>query len=389
MSPELIGLLEVSSVTTGSSNTIDALEEGPYPFFDRSQVIKRSNKFLFDTEAVIVPGEGMDFIPRYTSGKFDLHQRAYAVIPKDNIDGRYLYYAVLNNKRHFSQVATGSTVKSLRLKSFELMRIPFVDMELQKKISNILASFDYKIDRLGRINDNLEKMSGVLFQRHFLDGEEASFTAVANFQNGLAMQKYRPTDDNSLPVLKIKELGNGHCDELSDRCRADINPDVVVNNSDLVFSWSGSLMAKIWCGGVCGLNQHLFKVTSDQYPNWFIYEWLQVYMPHFVDIAADKATTMGHITRKHLDEAMILIPPSCVWDNYAPLMNAIFEMRVECMKEISKLQDVRDYLLPKLMNGDIDVSTLDLPTKYSFSTPNSEHGQDHQRGAESEADRKD
>ena len=163
MSPELIGLLEVSSVTTGSSNTIDALEEGPYPFFDRSQVIKRSNKFLFDTEAVIVPGEGMDFIPRYTFGKFDLHQRAYAVIPKDNIDGRYLYYAVLNNKRHFSQVATGSTVKSLRLKSFELMRIPFVDMELQKKISSVLASFDYKIDRLGRINDNLQHLLRSLY----------------------------------------------------------------------------------------------------------------------------------------------------------------------------------------------------------------------------------
>ncbi len=150
-----VGLLEISSVTTGSSNTINALDEGPYPFFDRSQVVKRSNKYLFDTEAVIVPGEGMDFIPRYISGKFDLHQRTYAVIPKESVDGRYLYYAMLNNHEHFFQVATGSTVKSLRLKSFELMEIPIFDKKTQIKISNILSAFDHEIECLKHINDNL------------------------------------------------------------------------------------------------------------------------------------------------------------------------------------------------------------------------------------------
>lgn len=160
MSPETIGLLKVASVTTGSSNTIDALNNGPYPFYDRSQVIKRSNKYLFDTEAVIVPGEGMEFIPRYISGKFDLHQRAYAVIPKEIIDGKYLYYAILNNRRHFSQVATGSTVKSLRQKSFELMEIPFFEKKIQIKISNILSLLDNQIDCLRHINDNL---GGVCF----------------------------------------------------------------------------------------------------------------------------------------------------------------------------------------------------------------------------------
>ena len=57
--------------------------------------------------------------------------------------------------------------------------------------------------------------------------------------------------------------------------------------------------------------------------------------------------------------------------------------------EVHELTLLRDYLMPKLMTGEIDVSTLSLPTKYSFSTPNPKHGQDHQRGAESEADRKD
>ncbi len=160
MPSKTISLTDVSSITTGSSNTVDAKNKGDYPFYDRSQIIKRSNKYLFDTEAVIVPGEGMDFIPRYVSGKFDLHQRAYAVIPNQRVDGKYLYYAMLNNRKHFSQVATGSTVKSLRLKSFELMEISYYDKEYQIKISNILSSFDRQIRCLKQINDNL---GGVTF----------------------------------------------------------------------------------------------------------------------------------------------------------------------------------------------------------------------------------
>ena len=155
MPPKSVGLLSVADVTTGSSNTIDAKNDGLFPFYDRSQIIKRSNKYLFDREAVIVPGEGADFIPRYTSGKFDLHQRAYAVFPKDSVDGKYLYYAILNNKNHFTQVATGSTVKSLRLKSFELMEIPYVDLDLQTKISKVLSDLDAKIAINQSINDNL------------------------------------------------------------------------------------------------------------------------------------------------------------------------------------------------------------------------------------------
>ena len=164
MSPKSVGLLEVSDITTGSSNTVDSNDDGMYPFFDRSQIIKHSDKYLFDAEAVIVPGEGMDFVPRYVNGKFDLHQRAYAVFPKKGlIDGKYLYYAIMNNKSHFSQVATGSTVKSLRQKSFELMNIPMFGLDYQRKISKVLSDIDAKIEINTAINDNLHAMAKAIF----------------------------------------------------------------------------------------------------------------------------------------------------------------------------------------------------------------------------------
>ena len=174
------------------------------------------------------------------------------------------------------------------------------------------------------------------------------------------MQKNRPPSGDGLPVLKIKELGQGYCDRSSERCREDIDYSVLINNGDVVFSWSGSLMAKIWCGGKCGLNQHLFKVTSDKYPLWFYYYWLQHHMPDFIDIAANKATTMGHICRNHLDEAIVTHPKQEVMNRVDSILTPLIKKQITLMEESSQLISIRDYLLHKLMSGEIDVSQLDL-----------------------------
>ena len=191
---------------------------------------------------------------------------------------------------------------------------------------------------------------------------ELSLTDIANFQNGLAMQKNRPIEDNWLPVLKIKELGQGYCDESSERCRSDLDESILIHDGDVVFSWSGSLMSKIWCGGDAGLNQHLFKVTSSEYPLWFYYCWLQYHMPTFIDIAANKATTMGHICRNHLEDAIVWKPKEEVMKKVDQILSPLFDQYIALSIESKKLSCLRDYLLPKLMSGDIDVSNLPLPS---------------------------
>ena len=77
---EKLGTL--ANISTGKCNREDAEEDGIYPLFDRSQEIKKSNEWIKDCEAIIVPGEGTSFIPRYYKGKFNLHQRCYCVEPK-------------------------------------------------------------------------------------------------------------------------------------------------------------------------------------------------------------------------------------------------------------------------------------------------------------------
>ena len=99
-----------------------------------------------------------------------------------------------------------------------------------------------------------------------------------------------------------------------------IKPEYVVVDSDVLFSWSGSLEVEVWSGGRGALNQHLFKVASDKVPKWFYYFATRHHLPNFRAIAADKATTMGHIQRKHLTEARIAVAPPEVTGNSPALL---------------------------------------------------------------------
>lgn len=175
------------------------------------------------------------------------------------------------------------------------------------------------------------------------------------------MQKFRPEgDDPGLPVLKIKELGQGSCGPDAERCRSDIDESVRIYDGDLVFSWSGTLLLDFWAGGDAGLNQHLFKVTSEKYPSWFVYMWTKYHMRRFIALAKDRATTMGHIKRSALAEAKVLIPSADVLNKLTEQMQPVVDQTIGLKVEARKLGELRDTLLPKLMSGEIDVSKVDL-----------------------------
>ena len=179
----------------------------------------------------------------------------------------------------------------------------------------------------------------------------ASLLDIADYLNGLAMQKYPAIDGEiGLPVLKIRELGLHMCDSNSDRCSELIPEQYIVKDGDIIFSWSGTLLVDYWCGGVCGLNQHLFKVSSGLYPGWFIYFWTKHHLDRFIRIAQDKAVTMGHIKRGDLVKAEVIIPNDdslkSVDAEISPLMSDYVRRRIENRE----LQTLRDSLLPELMS---------------------------------------
>ena len=168
---ENIYLGEITTITTGSSNREDSTEyDGEFTFFDRSEDIRTSNRYLFEGEAIIVAGEGQQFIPKYFVGKFDLHQRTYAIMNFKNSVGKYLFYYIWQYNNYFLAQAVGSTVKSLRLPMFKKMKIKLPSLQEQEKIAKVLSNSDKEIELLKNELESLKEQKKGLMQR-LLSGE--------------------------------------------------------------------------------------------------------------------------------------------------------------------------------------------------------------------------
>jgi len=165
-----VRLGEIADITTGKSNREDSTEnDGKYTFFDRSEDIRTSSQYLFDGEVVIVAGEGQRFYPKYFIGKFDLHQRTYAIMNFNNTQGKYIFY-YLNQfgNRYFLSQAVGTTVKSLRLPMFQKMSIKLSSLLEQQKIADFLTTIDDKLTIEQEKLDQLKSYKQGLLQKMFV-----------------------------------------------------------------------------------------------------------------------------------------------------------------------------------------------------------------------------
>ena len=305
----------------------------------------------------------------------------------------YVYYFwqnVYNHGAFFNFEGKTSGIKNLQLdNALSAIDIEYLPLEKQNQIVASLASIDEKIKVNRQINDNLEAMAKQLYDYWFVQfdfpNEEGkpykssggamvwndklkreipqgwhcgTLLDIAEYTNGLACQKYRPTDNNKLPVIKIKEMHDGLSAD-TEWVKADIPDDVKVFDGDVLFSWSASLEVMLWAYGNGGLNQHIFKVTSKNgYPRSFYFYQLIHYVGVFKQMAEARKTTMGHITQDHLRQSTIALPPNVdIANKLEEKLCPIFDEIVKNNQEIMALTKQRDELLPLLMNGQASVNS--------------------------------
>ena len=281
--------------------------------------------------------------------------------PKCNSE--YLYWLLSTDSFFNYMMATSKGTKMPRGDKKAIMKyiVPDHSDKEQRQIASFLNPLQNKIALNNRINDYLSEIGSALFSYEILESIDdtwlrASLLDIASYKNGLAMQKYRPEkDDPGLPVLKIKELAQGQCAADAERCRSDIDESVKIFDGDLIFSWSGTLLLDFWAGGNAGLNQHLFKVTSKKYKQWFYYFWTNYHMRKFITLAKDRATTMGHIKRSALAESEVYIPNENKMNELDKLFDPLIKKIISLKIESRILSELRNELLPKLMSGEIDV----------------------------------
>lgn len=363
-------------VTPGNFEIGGGFKEKKCKFFSGNypnEYVLNANDLIVTMTDLSKQGDTLGYSARVpNSERIYLHNQRIGLVDVFNpaADKDYIYWFMRTPcyQRTIVATASGSTVKHTSPSRICAVEINLPPIDEQRKIASLLSSLEEKIRINGKTNDNLYAQAKAIFDSHFINIDaiparwrKGNLLDIANYLNGLAMQKFRPQGNEiGLPVLKIKELRQGSCDDSSELCSLSIKPEYIVHDGDVVFSWSGSLLVDIWCGGTCGLNQHLFKVTSDVYDKWFYYLWTAHHLARFIAIAADKATTMGHIKREELAKAEVLIPCEEDYTSFNSIMQPIFELIISNRIESRKLAALRDELLPKLMTGEIDVSDVQL-----------------------------
>ena len=299
----------------------------------------------------------------------------------------YLFFQSHFFKKQISRLISGSAQPQLPISILETVSIPQLTLDEQKEIIFNIKSIDHKIQINNQINRELEDMAKTLYDYWFVQFDFPdqngkpykssggkmvcnpelkreipegwgvdSLWNIANFYNGLAMQKYRPdtNGDDYLPVIKIREMMNGFSKD-TEKARLDIPTEAVVERGDILFSWSATLEVIIWGKERGALNQHIFKVTSDTYPKSFIYFELKSYLKVFKSIAELRKTTMGHITQDHLKQAKIVVPPIEIISKLDAKLQPIMLKQQILENQNQELTQLRDWLLPMLMNGQVKV----------------------------------
>ena len=319
----------------------------------------------------------------------------------DELKAKWLYYFLRSPQGQtlIEERKKGSTQQYVSLTELRKLPISYPDdLSVMRRIVEDLSGIDDRITLLRETNTTLEAIAQALFNSWFVDFDPVhakmqglapegmdeataalfpdsfeeselgpvpkgwqvkSLDAVASFLNGLALQKFPPTGDNDLPVIKIAQLRKGDTVG-ADLASRSIKPEYLVQNGDVLFSWSGSLEVEIWCGGEGALNQHLFKVTSGAFPKWFYFLWTRHHLEHFRQVAASKATTMGHIQRAHLTGAKVLVPSDGVLNAANSVLEPIMQRVIENSLQAYNLAALRDTLLPRLISGQLRLSGLEL-----------------------------
>lgn len=233
--------------------------------------------------------------------------------------------------------------------------IPVPPLEEQRSIVSRYKAIETRISNNKQTIAKLEESAQALYRKMFVDDVDVEnlpegwrrgcLTDIAEYFNGLACQNFETDSIEYYPVLKIRELGQGHFDNNSNHATKDVPTCYIIKDGDIIFSWSATLLVDFWVGGIGVLNQHLFKVTPIKYPNWFVYFSTQRHIEGWKTFIAAKATSMGHIKREDLENAEIVIPDSKTLEEVDDKISPLVSLWLQVKKENEKLTEMLSMMM--------------------------------------------
>ena len=252
---------DVCEIGTGSNNREDACVDGSYPFFVRSKEVLRINSYLYDEEAILIPGEGgVGDIFHYFKGKYGLHQRAYRVHPiKESVKGRFIFFYLSNNfKKYIIQKSFKATATSIRKPMLYDFPLAIPSLSEQERIVGILDNFTSAIDNLkAQIAQRRKQYEYYRDQLLDLEGKEGvemkMLGEVCEVKGRIGFRGYTREDqvEKGEGVISLSP-GNIEDGKMRyDNCtyinwgKYYESPEIMAFNNDIVFCKTGSTVGKV------------------------------------------------------------------------------------------------------------------------------------------------
>lgn len=282
---------------------------------------------------------------------------------------RFVYYAL--KCLGLERFNVGGANPTLNRNHIHGLPIYLADKTTQNNIASILVAYDDLIENNRHRIVLLEEAARMLYREWFvhfrfpghehakiIDGrpegwQRFALSDLAHFVNGYP---FKPSElgEVGLPIVKIPELKSGVMDKTPRNSGEKIPERYHLKDGDLIFSWSGTLAVNIWVGGPALLNQHLFLVlptgrVSAAFMLLALREALSAFDNHTV------GATMKHIRRSALDRVFVCLPDSTMMSVVEDSFQLIYRQLTALNQQNKKLVKARDFLLPRLMNGEVAV----------------------------------
>lgn len=286
---------------------------------------------------------------------------------KNNItDPYFIYYLVtsdcIRNPAIKSMVGSSGRQR-VQTDVVANLSINLPPLPTQQKIATILSSLDDKIELNNKINTNLEQQAQALFKNWFVDFEpfggkmlegwkEADIYSIANIIYGSPFaSKLFNTEKNGKPIIRIRDLKDQHSDVYTPEERDDA---YLIQPKDIVVGMDGEFRPYIWGSEPGWLNQRVC-VFENKRPKGKAFLYFSIKPLLDVVEKTQVATTVIHIGKKDFDKFQIILPTEDILDRFDELTDPLFNQIVANRLENQRLAELRDTLLPRLMNGELKI----------------------------------
>lgn len=327
---------------------------GPIPVYGSNGIVGWHNEHLVEPKGIIIGRKGTVGSVNFSAVPFWAIDTTFFV--KDDPKRDLRFTAALLSSLGLEERNSHSAVPGLSREDAHSLNIKIPPLSIQQQVAKILIALDEQIDDLHQILETVGKTviaacDVAISERS--NNETISLPQATKLVNGGAFTKGASGEGRM--VIRIKELNSG-ASESTIYNDISVPENKTAYPGDVLFAWSGSLGVWRWYEDEAIINQHIFKVLPAEHPVWLGWVHILRELENFQNIAAGKATTMGHITKDHLERTQVPALTRDELTNLTCLVEPLWDYQLCVGQQLITLKMLRDFLTPELVTGELVIS---------------------------------